>query len=162
MTTPEEMKLEEPEIPEEESRPIEESPTVEEPPTDYFIDSARVEELNRSLTSTLLGRRCPSCRAELEGKSEMTPANKQIREMAKCCAKKEGFISPEMPLQEIVFRTILAAGNKPVSLEQLHDAVTERWYSPINPRSISIEGLKRVLDHDRYYGFRPKEKAPAG
>ena len=162
MTTPEEMTpLDElkpvvPEIPEEET------PPEEEPPSDYFIDSARVEELNRSLTSTLLSRRCPSCRAALEGQSGVTPANKQIREMVKCCAKKEGFIRPEMPLQEIVFRTIIAGGNKPATLEHLHDAVTERWYSAINPRSISIERLKLVLDHDHYYGFKAKEKAPAG
>jgi len=146
----------------EEDPPAEEAPPVEVIPPDYFIDSARVQELNRSLVAILLSRRCPSCRAKLEGQTEIIPADKQIREMVKCCVKKEGFIRPEMPLQEIMFRTILASRNKPVSLEDLHDAVTERWYSSINPRSISIEGLKKVLDEDNYYGFAPKEKAPAG
>ena len=146
MTTAEELETQETEI-------------VEEKVYLYKIEPSRLDQLNRSLAITLLSRRCPSCKAKIEGMSEPPPGEKQIKEMAKCCVKKENFIRPEMPLQEIVFRTILAKANKPVLLEELHDAVTDRWYSPINPRNISVQGIKSVLDNDVYYGFVATEKS---
>ena len=84
-----------------------------------------------------------------------------MREIAECCANQEGFIRPEMPMQEILFRALLSEGNKPVSLERLHYLVTERYHTPANPRSISLNGLKRVLDSDIYYGFREVSRIPA-
>ena len=58
-----------------------------------------------------------------------------------------------MPMQEIVFRTLLAGGNKPAALSHLHNEVTDTWYTPMNPRSISVDNVRRVLDGDSYYGF---------
>lgn len=140
-----------------------ETEVIEEIVHEYKIDAARLEQLNRSLNITLLGHRCPSCKAKIEEAGVVPPPDKQIKEMVKCCVKREDFIRPEMPLQEIVFRTILTAGNKPVRLKVLHDAVTERWYSPINPRNIDAQKLKAVLDNDVYYGFIAIEKpADAG
>ena len=136
----------------------EETEVVEEIVYEYKIDAARMEQLNRSLNISLLSHRCPNCKAKIAEAGVVPPADKQIKEMVKCCVKREDFIKPEMPLQEIVFRTILAAGNKPVRLEVLHDAVTERWYSPINPRNIDAEKLKAILDNDVYYGFMVTEK----
>ena len=49
---------------------------------------------------------------------------------------------------------MLVAGNKPTSVERLHSLVTEEYYTPMNPRSITAVGLKRVLDRDLYYGFK--------
>ena len=124
---------------------------------EYVIDPLLVSQSGRSLSLLLQSRRCASCNARLEASQEMPSDEDSIREIAKCCSTQEGFISPEMPMQEIVFRTILSEGNRPVSLERLHYAVTEGWYSPINPRSITLSGLKRVLDSDAYYGFKEVE-----
>ena len=121
---------------------------------DYVIDPSRAVELNRSLGMMLLSRRCPSCKARMEANQEMPSEEAQIREIAECCANQEEFIRPDMPMQEIVFRTLLSEGNQPVSLERLHYLVTEHWYTPTNPRNISMNGLKRVLDNDAYYGFK--------
>ena len=101
-----------------------------------------------------MSRRCPSCEARLQETGEIPSVEAQIKEIEECCGNKEGFIRPEMPMQEIVFRTLLAGGNVPVSLSQLHYQVTDRWYTPANPRSISVAGLKTVLDADLYYGFK--------
>ena len=140
MTIPDDQENQEPE------------PAPEEIPN-YVIDSSRAEQLGLSLPTLLLSRRCPSCQARLEANQEMPSEKEHIKELAKCCAKQEGFIRPEMPFQEILFRAIASEGNKPVSLERLHYLVTEGWYSPINPRSITMNGLKLVLDNDTYYGF---------
>ena len=141
MTTPEEMEAQEPDAtPQEISY--------------YVIDPSLAGGHGRSLSVILLGRRCPSCKARLEASGAVPSEEKQIKEIAECCATKEGFIRPEIPLQEIVFRTLISQKNKPVSLEQLHYLVTEGWYSPINPRSLTVTSLKRVMDNDNYYGFK--------
>jgi hypothetical protein len=132
----------------------EEADSYEQEDPQYVVDPARVSELSRSLESILLSRRCPSCEARLQETGEIPSVEAQIKEIEECCGNKEGFIRPEMPMQEIVFRTLLAGGNVPVSLSQLHYQVTDRWYTPANPRSISVAGLKTVLDADLYYGFK--------
>ena len=120
----------------------------------YVIDPARTKELNRSLAVLLLSRRCPSCKARLETSTEIPSEKAQMKEIAECCSTVEGFIRPEMPIAEIVFRTLLAGRNRPISLENLQHLVTEEWYTPVNPRNITVPGLKRVLDSDTFYGFR--------
>ncbi len=119
----------------------------------YVVDSARSKELRRSLTAILLERRCPDCRERLGDKWADIPEEKQTKEIAECCATKSDFIRANMPMQEIVFRELLAAGNQPVSLSQLHSYVTDKWYTPTNPRNISASSLKKVLDNDLYYGL---------
>ena len=119
----------------------------------YVVDPSRADELGRSLITMLLSRRCPSCHERLEAKGETPSVKEQIREIAKCCATQEGFIRPEMPMQEIVFRALLSKGNRPADLKRLHHLVTYEYYSPTNPRHIGLEGMKRVLDSDAYYGI---------
>ena len=144
--------------------PPPEAPAEPEPPAEveeeaselkpyYVIDPSRLEELNLSLSVMLLSRQCPESKKRLESGSKKTTDSQRIKDIAKCCGKKEGFIVAEMPIQEIVFKALLSQGNKPVSLAHLHYLVTDQWYSPVNPRSISREGLKQVLDNDAYYGF---------
>ena len=48
---------------------------------------------------------------------------------------------------------ILAAGNTPVLLSQLHYQLTEQWATPGNLMNVTSEGLQRVLETDDYYGF---------
>ena len=140
-TLDEQMEIEEPESP------------VEEIPY-YVLDEAKLEQGGRSLAAILLSRRCPSCSERLQGGGEAPSAETHIREMAECCATQEGFIRPNMPMQEIVIRSLLVVGNQPTSVERLHFLVTEEYYTPVNPRSITPAGLKRVLDNDVYYGFK--------
>ncbi len=119
----------------------------------YVVDSSKVDALNRSLAVLLASRRCADCREQLEAQGGNVPAEEHIRHIEKCCSKQEGFIQPEMPMQEIVFRTLLAGGNKPAALSYLHNEVTETWYTPMNPRNISLDNVRRVLEGDSYYGF---------
>jgi hypothetical protein len=118
----------------------------------YFIDSKRAQELGRSLDQLLFSRRCDKCRTRL-AKQELPSVREQFKDITECCAQDEGFVSPDMPLQEIVFRTLLAEGNKPLTLAQLHYAVTEKWATPIRPMNLSLVSLKRILDRDTYYCF---------
>ena len=119
----------------------------------YVIDPSKVDALNRSLAVLLASRRCADCRERLEAQGGNLPAEEHIRHIEECCSQQEGFILPDMPMQEIVFRTLLAGGNKPAALSYLHNEVTETWYTPMNPRNLSIDNVRRVLEGDSYYGF---------
>ena len=139
-------------------------PTESEAPEDfsYIIDLDRTRSFNRSLGAILFSRRCETCRSRLQETWQQLADKDQMKEIAECCATKEEFIRPEMPMQDIIFRSMLADGNQPVSLQHLQYLVTDRWYTPANPRNISAPSLKRVLDNDMYYGFIQVSQEPEG
>ncbi|CAI8004480.1 hypothetical protein GBAR_LOCUS3937 [Geodia barretti] len=80
-----------------------------------------------------------------------------LDEIAEFSAQDEDFINSNMPIQEIVFRTMLLRGNKPILLSELHHEITERWATPVRPINVSLKNLERVLDSDNYYGFAQVE-----
>lgn len=127
----------------------------------YVIDLERCHLLGRSPDQMLLKRRCPACRARLAETSKFPSPERQIRDIARCCGRKDDFISPDMPLLEIVYRTLLAMENRPVRLRELHHRVTEEWATPSNPKSISLEDLRRILDRDAYYSFAAVAHEPS-
>ena len=127
----------------------------------YVIDPSKADDLNRSLAALLASRRCTDCREQLQAQGGSVSTEEHISRIGKCCSKQEGFIQPEMPMQEIIFRTLLAGGNKPATLSHIHYEVTETWYTPMNPRSVSVSKVKRVLESDNYYGFTKVEAAAA-
>ncbi len=88
--------------------------------------------------------------------AEMGDVKVRIREMPQNYKNDSNFIRSDMPLQEIMFRTLLARNNRPMSLTDLHYELTERWATPIRPRFITEERLLRTLDTDTYYGFARK------
>ena len=134
-----------------------ESSTEEE--SYYVIDPLRLRELNRSLDS-MLENRCPGYKDNLKPKKRGTTDNDLLKAASSACTKQEGFILPGLPLQDIVFRSLIRVGNKVTSLTYLHEEVTDKWYTPLNPRSLSSGDLKKVLDTDMYYGFS-KVEAPS-
>ena len=79
-----------------------------------------------------------------------------IREISQSYKNDASFIRSDMPVQEIVFRTLLARNNRPMSLADLHYELTEKWATPIRPIVITEERLLRILDNDTYYGFARK------
>ena len=125
---------------------------VEEAHPYYYIDSARCLELNRSLEWMILSRRCLNCRSKNVEVGQPPSVKEQIKHIVRCCAKDKTFIRTDMPMQEIVFRMLLAVGNAPMSLDNLHYQLTEQWATPANPMNLSKDGLKRILENDNFYG----------
>jgi hypothetical protein len=64
-----------------------------------------------------------------------------------------------MPIQEIVFRILLARRNQPTKLHDLHYELTEKWATPIRPINVTEVGLRRILDRDTYYGFAQEDSS---
>ena len=119
----------------------------------YYISFSRLDELNRSAITLLAARRTPMSPSMLKQDHELEDPQELLDEIAEFCGDEEDFIHSNMPVQEIVFRTLLARRNEPMSLTELHHDLTERWSTPVRPIHVSLKNLERILDSDDYYGF---------
>ena len=120
----------------------------------YFIDLDWYRQKERSFATLAASRLCPTSRKKEKTKSEAV----LLRAIRQCCSKRDSFITPNMPLLEMVFRIFLANGNQPLDLEQIQEQLQKWLGDSSNARDFSVTKLKRILDNDRYYGLRP---APA-
>ncbi len=117
----------------------------------YFIDLDWYQQQERSFATLAASRLCPTSRKKEKTKSEAA----LLRTIKQCCSKRDGFITPNMPLLEMIFRLLLANGNQPLELGQMQEQL-QKWLGDTNnARDLSIPKLKRILDNDRYYGLRP-------
>ncbi len=120
----------------------------------YVIDPKMAEAQQRDMSTLLLSRRCPDCVDRVMNEKKPPTVRKQIRDMSRCCAQGDDFISPNLPLKEIVFRLLLKNSNKATSLRDLHWDVTEEYAAPTHPMNLSMEVMKRILDSDNFYCFK--------
>ena len=121
--------------------------------TEYQISLERLSELNRSPAPLLLARLNSACPSYGKTPAEADDPTRLMSEIRRHCRNDADFIRQEMPLQEIVFRTMLLHGDEPIPLGILHQELTERWSSPLRPITVTVSGLARILDHDVFYGF---------
>ena len=128
-------------------------PELEEAMPFFSVGLERLEQLDRSAIHLIAGRLAPDSPFRPQSESGLTDPQALIDEIAEHHSDEPGFIRSEMPIQEIVFRTLLATGNKPMSLRDIHYELTERWATPVRPIAITERRLLRVLDADTYYGF---------
>ena len=139
--------------PEQETSQPPEEPQPPKPPPQYKISFERLAQLKRSPVTLVADRRPASSPSRQKPDHELTDAKKLVDEIAKSSKGEENFIRTEMPIQEIVFRMLLARRNRPTLLSDLHYDLTEKWATPVRPINISEEALSKILDADTYYGF---------
>ena len=120
---------------------------------EYRFSLERLEELNRSPIPLLLARLNTTCPSFGKTPAEIADPSDLVKEIRTHCAEDTEFIQSAMPLQEIVFRTLLLRGEEPMPLRELHAELTEKWSTPIRPITLSVSGLARVLESDVFYGF---------
>lgn len=125
----------------------------------YYISFERLAELHRSAVAVLAARRGPSSPSRLKPDNELSDPQELVDEIAEHDAKDQDFIQPNMTIQEIVFRILLARRNQPTQLHDLHYELTEKWATPIRPINVTEVGLRRILDNDTYYGFTQANSA---
>ena len=133
---------------------VEEKPEKENPT--FLISVDRLGDLERSPVHLVAGRLASTSPSKAKPFNEMGDVKVLIREIAQNYKNDPDFIRSDMPVQEIVFRTLLARGNRPMSLSDIHYELTEHWATPIRPIVITEERLLRILDSDTYYGFARK------
>jgi hypothetical protein len=130
----------------------EQSPESSESPM-YYIDFQRLAQLNRSAVAILAARRGPAAPSRLKPDHELDDPQELVDEIADFATTEEDFIRTDMPLQEIIFRILLTRRNQPTPLRDLHYELTEKWATPMRPINVTLQGLRRILDSDSYYGF---------
>ncbi len=118
----------------------------------YHVSLARLEQLNRSAAHLISSRLTADCPSYGRPGHELQ-ARDLFREISDFHADTNDFIRFDMPIKEIVFRTLLTRGNQPMSLVDLHHELTGRWSNALRPISIDEFLLRRVLETDTYYGF---------
>ena len=118
----------------------------------YQISMSRLEQLNRSAVHLIAGRLNAACPSFGKPLHELN-ATDLIREIRAFHEDADEFIRFDMPIKEIIFRTLLAKGNEPMALRDLHQELTVRWSNALRPITIDEALLRRVLEADTYYGF---------
>lgn len=130
----------------------------EERPLYYRISFDRLAELERDAVTLLAARRGPSSPSLVQADHELDDPQALLEEIAEFTAPEEDFIHSNLPVQEILFRTLLARRNEPMALEDLCSELTERWSAPDRPINLTPQSLQRILDSDHYYGFAREEE----
>lgn len=120
---------------------------------EYRVSLDRLAELNRSAAPLLVARLTNACPSYGKPASEADDPVALLAEIRANCADDPNYIRQSLPLQEIVFRTLLLADDQTLTLRELHYELTERWSSPIRPITVTVSGLARILDSDEFYGF---------
>jgi hypothetical protein len=143
----------------------------------YFIDSDWYEQNGLSFNDVMLERMCSQCQRRIGEEVEerypvldkrtkkVTYELRRIQYGARpvavirdCCARKSGFITPDMPVLEAIFRMLLANGNQPMPLEHIRDQLRE-WCPTGRCQWLLLppETIKRIVDNDQFYGLRRHE-----
>ncbi|MQG34928.1 MAG: hypothetical protein FI717_11565 [SAR202 cluster bacterium] len=122
----------------------------------FLISVDRLNKLERSPIHMVAGRLAATSPSKSKPVNELGDLKGLIREISQNYKNDASFIRSDMPVQEIIFRTLLARNNRPMSLSDLHYELTERWATPIRPIVVTEERLLRILDSDTYYGFARK------
>ena len=129
----------------------EEQPEKENPL--FLISADRLNQLERSPVHLVAGRLASTSPSKSKPINELGDVKSLIREISQNYKTDASYIRSDMPVQEIIFRTLLARNNRPMSLSDLHYELTERWATPMRPIVVTEERLLRIMDSDTYYGF---------
>lgn len=132
-------------------------PQEEEENPSYYVSFDRLDQLNRSAITLLAARRPAMVPSMLKEDFELDNPQEILSEIAEYCDAVGDYIDSGMPLQEIIFRTLLARRNEPMALNDLHDELTQRWSTPVRPINLTLRTLERILNSDDYYGFAKVE-----
>ena len=122
----------------------------------YYIDEGWFERVGRSLQHLI------ESRVAEPGDVQDKPAKRRRKKAAVSMAdlaQIEGFVNPELPLLEAIFRLLLVHENKPMDAEQLSQELAERGIGIRDARPVDAETLIRVLGNDDYYGLAQLGKA---
>ena len=117
----------------------------------FHIDESWFETAGRSLQDMIDGR-VVSRQQDLgsTGKRRKKRPSVSMAELAKI----EGFVNPELPILEAIFRLLLVHENKPMDVEQISQELAERGIGILDARIVRPETLTRILDTDSYYRLK--------
>nr|MBC7244336.1 hypothetical protein [Chloroflexota bacterium] len=131
-------------------------PTVN---TKFHIDFSWWEKQNKDIRVLMKELLCPECSKTLADTpetqmvdlidpetAEVTRVDAVWEAIRACCSTKPDYITPDTPLIESIFRVLLANGNKPLSILELHERIDKQ----------PPETILRLLTRGQIYkGIKP-------
>ena len=120
----------------------------------YTVDLAEAGNQHRSLSVLIASRRCyMDQQGEDEAEIIAADPKRLIRQIASHCADATDYLLPDTPLKESIFRTLLAANNKPLTAEEISNQLSERWSRTAQARDVSPGVVRRLLDNSPLYSI---------
>ncbi len=139
----------------------------------FFIDLKWYDDSGRSFKVMAHGRFCLQCQEKIgtETQERVPTFNPQTGRVVyetrsvpygsspmpvirNCCSKARGYITPETPVLEVVFRVFLANGNQPADAIAIREQISEWMHLSARPHGFDADYLEKVLLGDNYYGLR--------
>jgi hypothetical protein len=127
--------------------------------TKFHIDLSWWEKSHKDINIYMKDLLCAECKEALVGytpgdkfdwvddqTAEVTQEDALWHSIRACCAQKPGNIKAETPIIDAIFLTFLANGNKPLSIEELHERLNKRPPDVI---------LRMLTKGQVYLGLRP-------
>ncbi|MBM3959038.1 MAG: hypothetical protein FJ314_04590 [SAR202 cluster bacterium] len=116
----------------------------------YAVDFDAMEASGKSAAYFVRSRICADASARAGGSG-----GDQLKDLLKIiatdCKGKPDYIGAATPLSEAIFRILLASGNRPQSIRNIQDGLTEAWATVIYMKDLSPELLSRLLDRPNAY-----------
>ena len=121
----------------------------------YTIDPGLIESQGRSVPVVVVDRLCDAALAKLKTPDAWRSLSfPQIRRLAReSCAKQDDYLSARQPVLETIFRMLLVSPSGTMALGDIHERLVGLWTTSPWPRHISIDALRRVLDHAGHFGI---------
>lgn len=118
----------------------------------YFVSSAVASQLHRALPYIVGSRRCNKCQGiEPKLRSRLSEADQYIRLISEHCKNTEGYLTPNRPLKESIFRLILAQRNRPITPSEISVSLSKEWALTPFPRDLAPVVIQRLLESSDYY-----------
>lgn len=127
--------------------------------TKFHIDMDWWEENGLDIRLYVKEALCDDCRADYEEyyqagtvdwvddqTGEVSQVDGLWHALRTCCADKPDYIGPGTPIVGAVFRTFLANGNKPLSIQELYELLDRR-----PPQTL----LRMLTGGQTFFGIRP-------
>jgi hypothetical protein len=129
--------------------------------TKFHIDFSWWEKQNKDIRVFMRDLLCSECReglASQPGAPEVDMIDPETAEVTRvdalweavraCCSLKQDYITSDTPILDGIFRVFLANGNKPLSVQQLHERLDKK------PPDVILRTLTRG---QVYLGIKPVE-----
>ncbi len=120
----------------------------------FIVDLTKDGNQGRSLSVLIASRRCyMDQQGEDDAEILVADPKKLIRQIAGHCADAPDYLLPDTPLKESIFRTLLAANNKPLTAEEISAQLSERWSRTAQARDVSPDVVRRLLENSPLYSI---------
>ena len=121
----------------------------------YQINLDKNVNGNRSLPHLFKGMLCKDCKKQYKSEEPLV-SSVLVKNIQKCCSKKQDYIHSGLPLKQATYRTILAKGNRPSTARQISDFLVDKWGESVYTRSMTPAVISRLLETSMDYEISVK------